>query len=163
LDLGQVICPFDLMIPCRKLSAMNGRDPMQIKKEVFFGQVERDFETGKIGGETFTRRCNDLLGLSLSVESFRQLWCDMFSFNPSALALVDELRSSSQLLLLSNTCPWHIEHVENLFDLRRHFDDWILSYEIGAMKPDRLIYEAAVKRLRSRCEATAISGESCIH
>ena len=152
-DLGQVICPFDLMIPCGKLSRMNGMSPEDIKQRIFFGEVERDFETGRITGEAFAARCNELLGLTLPLEVFRDLWCDMFHLNEAALQLVDDVRESSQVLMLSNTCAWHIAHVERLFHLRRHFDDWVLSFEVGAMKPDERIYRAALEKVRlpDRC------------
>jgi putative hydrolase of the HAD superfamily len=146
LDLGKVMCPFDVLIPCRKLAERTMLDPHDIKQLIFLGEPEIDFETGRSDEQQFTRECNRLLNLSMTVDEFRSIWSDMFQLDHAMMSLVEELKRDNQLLLLSNTSPWHFAWVEYNFAISRHFDGLILSYEVGAMKPDEPIYRAALKK-----------------
>jgi len=49
--------------------------------------------------------------------------------------------------LLSNTNAAHIAYVKKQYDLLDKFDDLVLSYEVGAMKPDPPIFEAALGKI----------------
>ena len=40
----------------------------------------------------------------------------------------------------------HFDHVEKKFDIIKIFDCLVLSFVVGAMKPDRSIFEEAVKK-----------------
>ena len=52
-----------------------------------------------------------------------------------------------RLVLLSNTNALHFAMIRaNYGRLIRHFHDLVLSYEVGAMKPNRKIYDTAVAR-----------------
>lgn len=145
-DLGKVICPFDVLIPCRKLAERTMLEAGEIKQLIFFGDAETDFETGRSDEQQFTRECNRLLNLSMTVEEFRPIWSDMFQLDHGMINLVEELKQNNQLLLLSNTSPWHFAWVEYNFAISRHFDDLVLSYEVGYMKPAEQIYQAALKK-----------------
>lgn len=153
-DLGKVICPFDVLIPCRQLAPMCGMEPMQIKQTVFFGESETLFETGRIDEHEFTRQVNQALGLSLSTRELHDIWAPMFELDRAMIALLEELKPTTQLILLSNTSPWHFQWIEDQFDVGRHFDHLVLSYEVGYMKPAEPIYRAALDA--SRFPDTAI-------
>lgn len=155
-DLGKVICPFDVLIPCRKLAPMCGKEPMQIKQTVFFGESETLFETGKIDEHEFTRQVNQALGLSLSTQELHDIWAPMFELDRAMIGLLEELKPTTQLILLSNTSPWHFQWIEDQFDVGRHFDHLVLSYEVGYMKPAEPIYRAALDASRFRDTAIFI-------
>jgi putative hydrolase of the HAD superfamily len=53
------------------------------------------------------------------------------------------------LLALSNTNPIHFAMVKEAYPLLRHFDDFVLSYEVGAAKPEAKIYQEAI--VRAQC------------
>ncbi|HYZ85498.1 MAG TPA: HAD-IA family hydrolase, partial [Bryobacteraceae bacterium] len=55
---------------------------------------------------------------------------------------------------LSNTNAIHFEMIEANYPILRHFDDKILSYKVGAMKPSPRIYEEAIRR--ANCEPSEI-------
>ena len=145
-DLGKVICPFDPRKPCRVLGKQLEKDPEQICQDIFFGEVEVLFETGKIDGDEFTRQCNEILGTDFSTEEFHDIWSDMFEFDPEVVKVVDQLRADHQVMLLSNTNPWHFEHCDERFSIRDHFNDLVLSYEVGYMKPHAGIFQAALEK-----------------
>jgi HAD superfamily hydrolase (TIGR01509 family) len=47
--------------------------------------------------------------------------------------------------IFSNTNDLAVEHIRRNFPFFKHFDGYILSYQICAMKPDAKIYEALEK------------------
>ena len=50
--------------------------------------------------------------------------------------------------ILSNTCESHWEYCATRFAvIRELFDVHVLSYEVGAMKPDPAIYRAAAEKV----------------
>ena len=57
-----------------------------------------------------------------------------------------------RLLLLSNTNDIHFTMVERKYPIMRHFDDHVLSYRVGAMKPSPRIYQEAIARAGCRPE-----------
>ena len=65
-------------------------------------------------------------------------------------SLVEQLRRRYRMLVLSNTNAIHFEMVRDTYPLLRHFDHYVLSYEVGALKPEPAIYREAVRH--ARCE-----------
>jgi glucose-1-phosphatase len=47
-------------------------------------------------------------------------------------------------MMLSNTNALHFEMIRETYPLISHFDHYVLSYEVGAMKPSPRIYEEAI-------------------
>jgi putative hydrolase of the HAD superfamily len=48
-------------------------------------------------------------------------------------------------VLLSNTNDLHFRFIRERYPLLRHFDAFVLSYEVKAAKPDPRIYAAAIE------------------
>ncbi len=63
----------------------------------------------------------------------------------SSCRLARELKKKYKLFLLSNVNRLHFEYIEQKFDIIKIFDELILSFVIGAMKPERAIFEDVVK------------------
>jgi putative hydrolase of the HAD superfamily len=85
--------------------------------------------------------------LKISYSEFVDLWSDMFQPEPILTAgLLRELAATTKLLMLSNTNEIHFEFIRGRYPLVRHFHDFVLSYRVGAMKPDAAIYLDAVRR-----------------
>jgi len=56
------------------------------------------------------------------------------------------LKAHCPLYLLSNTNENHYSFLQSNFNVARHFEELILSYEIGAQKPEHKIYAEVLKR-----------------
>lgn len=76
-----------------------------------------------------------------------EIWNDMFTPWPDALALVDRLRGQASLGLVSNTNHQHFEHLDRELDLRTRFDHVSTSHEVGALKPSPAIFRDALEGL----------------
>ncbi|MFK7777708.1 MAG: HAD-IA family hydrolase, partial [Gimesia sp.] len=47
-----------------------------------------------------------------------------------------------------NTCISHFEFIWNQYDVLQRFDDYVVSYEAGAIKPEPGIFEHALKKIQ---------------
>jgi glucose-1-phosphatase len=153
-DLGKVIVPFDFSRAYRAMAELCPYSPEDIPKRI--GSVPTDllrrFESGQIEPEHFVEQLCGILELRVGYHQF----CELFSgiFLPETLipeSMLEGLRRHYRLLLLSNTNAIHFPMIRQNYPLLRHFDDFILSYEVGAMKPSPRIYEEAVAR--AQCAA----------
>jgi glucose-1-phosphatase len=152
-DLGNVLVGFSHRIFCRRLAeeCRPWRED-DILRIVFGSDLNERFERGRIEGEDFYAQVRSLLGFSLSLDRFRDLWCDIFWENPGMAALLKSLRHQARLLLVSNTNPWHIEYSQRKFEVLGCFDRLVLSYEVGAVKPEKRFFEAALEAAGTRPE-----------
>jgi glucose-1-phosphatase len=153
-DLGKVIVPFDFSRAYRAMAELCPYTPEDIPKRI--GSVPSDllrrFESGQVEPKQFVEQLCRVLELRIEYPRF----CELFSsiFLPGALipeSLLEGLRRRYRLLLLSNTNAIHFPMVRQNYPLLRHFDDYVLSYEVGAMKPSPRIYEEAIAR--AQCAA----------
>jgi putative hydrolase of the HAD superfamily len=78
--------------------------------------------------------------------AFCQLWNSIFY--PETLipeSLLESIKARYRLLLLSNTNAIHFEMLREKYPILRHFDHYILSYQVGALKPEPEIYREAIR------------------
>lgn len=125
--------------------------PEDIPKRIGSTDLVTRFECGQISPEEFVEQLCGILDFRMEYTRF----CEMFSciFLPETLipeSLLEGLRRRYRLLLLSNTNAIHFEMIRENYPLIRHFDEYVLSYEVGALKPSPRIYEEAISR--ARCE-----------
>ncbi len=57
-------------------------------------------------------------------------------------------RSGVRLVLLSNTSRWHLEWIRRKWNVLDAFDQLVLSYEVGAIKPEPAIFESALTAIQ---------------
>lgn len=151
-DLGGVIVPLDFPRGYAALSRLCRYSAEEIPARIGATGLVIAFETGRIEPAEFHRRVSDVLGLSLDYGEFLRVWSTIFAprtLLPESLLLA-LLRRRLRLLLLSNTNALHFAYIQERYPVLRHFDDYILSYRVGRMKPDAEIYRAAI--IRARCQ-----------
>jgi putative hydrolase of the HAD superfamily len=144
-DLGNVILPFDHISVSRKIAEMYGLEHGFVHKALYNWEFLKPFEEGRITPEEFLERCSQQLGVTLEPAWFKETWCDMFRENAAVIEMIEELRQSYRLVLLSNASAWHIDHIRERYSVLDFFDDHVYSFETGCMKPDRAIFERAVE------------------
>ncbi len=150
-DLGNVIIPFDFRPAYARLAEQCGCKPEEIPARIRATGLVAPFEKGEIGAEPFVRDLSCALGLNLSYREFCDWWSGIFLEEPLVPeALLEDLASRYRLLALSNTNPIHFAMLQQAYPLLRHFDGYVLSYEVGAAKPEAKIYREAIAR--AQCE-----------
>ncbi len=115
------------------------------------------FETGKLSPAEFRQRLCALPGADLALPAdeaaFNRWWCSVFDTRPQ----VDpewllSLRRHYRLGLLSNTNAIHFQYLQRQHPFLREMDFHVLSYEIGAVKPEPAIFAAVESRAAGRAD-----------
>jgi glucose-1-phosphatase len=152
-DLGRVIVPFDFKRGYDRLAPLCSLAPEQIPERLRGCDLVTRFESGQIEPREFVREIGAVLGFEPEYDEFCDIWSCVFL--PETLipdSLVEALRRRYRVLLLSNTNAIHFEMIERTYPILRHFDAFVLSYRVGAMKPAPAIYEEAIRQAQCRPE-----------
>ncbi len=146
-DLGNVIVPFDIQRGYAAMQAHCRYSPSEIASLVRATGIVPRFEAGQMSSQDFVRRFSETLGLDIGYERFCELWNGIFL--PGEIvpeSLLAGLHQRYRLLALSNTNAIHFATVRREYPILKHFDDCVLSFEVGAAKPDPHIYRVALAR-----------------
>jgi len=145
-DFGGVICTLDYRIFCRRLARRIGRDAEEIYAAVYDGDLHAKFEQGRLSGPEYHRRVMERFGAEVPYAEFFPMYGDIFTEIPGTGALLRRLHTRYPLYLLSDTNEIHFGYVKETVEALRLFDQCIVSYEVGAMKPEPRIYQEATRR-----------------
>jgi putative hydrolase of the HAD superfamily len=153
LDVGNVLIGLEFERVFRAASRLTGLPEEEMRRRLRDPGLARDYETGRMSSLEFSERFRHLLGLTISFDELGALWSDMFADEP----LVDEsllvaVKRRCPLLAASNTNEMHFNHLLSKYPLFRLFDELVLSYQVGAMKPDAAFFEALLERSGRRPE-----------
>jgi len=144
LDIGNVILKFDHRITCKKLETFCAYSEDEVYDMVYTDKLFFRYEQGKISSVDYFNKIKDKLGLDISYEQFYPLWGDIFSVIKGMEEVILSLEGKVKLYALSNTDELHFLYLKNKFSIFEHFNQFILSYEAGACKPDKKIYRKAL-------------------
>jgi putative hydrolase of the HAD superfamily len=154
-DFGGVICAYDYRIFSDRLAARIGRDGDEVFAAVFRGTLQAEFELGRLSGPEYHRLLMARLGADLPYDEFFPLYGDIFREIPATTRLLDSLHGRYPLYLLSNTNAIHFGFVLPRVPALRLFRELILSYQVGAMKPDPRIFREVSRR-------SGLPAEACV-
>jgi putative hydrolase of the HAD superfamily len=143
-DLGNTLIRFDHNISAKKLANLFHLDSEKVRSLFFDSGITRDFEKGLMSPKEFYSRVKGLLNINIPFRDFCAIWNDIFWEDAAACGIARRLKGRYKLFLLSNVNRLHYEYVEKKFDIIKIFDEIILSYAVGAMKPEKRIFEDAI-------------------
>ncbi len=147
VDLGNVIVGLDFDRGYRAAAARCRFSVAEIPERIHAAELSVPYELGEITSEEFYQRfCKALEMTDVSFADFARLWGDMFGPEPLLSdALLEGLRARYRLVLLSNTNELHFRWIREHYPLLKHFHDYVLSFEVGSMKPSAGIYREAIR------------------
>lgn len=152
-DLGKVLIPFDFSRGYRAMESLCGYKAADIPARIGATDLVHRFETGLVSPEDFVAQLSGMLQLKVSFTQFCEIWSSIFLPDPLIPeSMLAGLRARYRLLLLSNTNAIHFPMIRQNYPMLRHFHDFILSYEVKAMKPSPAIFQEAVRRAGCRPE-----------
>lgn len=144
-DMGNVLLFFSHARMCAQIGALCGWSGEDIARLVIDSRLQWEFEAGRLTPQEFHAELEKLTDRRIDVASLERAASDIFELNTDILPLLDELRQHNiRLVLLSNTCITHYRWIEERFDVLQRFDACVTSFEVGALKPETAIYEAAL-------------------
>lgn len=144
-DLGNVLTLVDEERGARDLSAKVGRSPEDVFAAVFAPERKRALEKGEQSWGAFVRECCALLGSKIPEADFRAIYESVLSPNTAIFPLVEKALTACSVGLCSNTSPVHWEVERGRLPFAQQLDPAVLSYAVGALKPDAEIYRCLIE------------------
>lgn len=152
-DLGKVIVPYDHDRGLLLLEAHCGIAVDDLRRRIFASEELNSYQTGKISSIEFYEALKQILDLKMDFEEFARIWNHTFTLTPLIEeAVIENLAGKFRLLILSDTNELHFEFIRQKFPILQYFDEFVLSYKIGAQKPAEEIFRAAIEMANCRAE-----------
>ena len=149
-DLGNVLIGFDHTIAVKKILKHTPKKSRDIYDLFFDSDLTQEFEKGKTGTLEFFQQVQTALELKISYGEFLPIWNEIFFSKPESEDFVSSLNSGIKLALLSNINQLHYEYIREEFSSTIGLfepDKIIPSFRTGFIKPDKEIYDLALKAL----------------
>ena len=148
-DLGKVLVDFDYSIAGRRIAARGRVSAKAVQEFIDHSPLLFRFETGQVSREQFFAEVQAATGFRGTIEEFSEFFSDIFTTIEPMVKLNAELRQRGvPTYIFSNTNELAISHIRSRFPFFSQFNDYILSYEHGAMKPDAKLYEVVERTSR---------------
>jgi len=148
-DLGNVLVYFSHRKMCAQIGALCNRSSESIDDVLFQSDLQANFERGRVTEDQFHQQLEQSVGQRMDKGDLLQACSEIFEINLSILPVLDTLMVRGyRLVLLSNVCVTHFEYVQNHFDVLNRFDEYVVSYQIGAVKPEPEIFEAILHAIK---------------
>ena len=152
-DLGNVILPFEHRQIASKLWQRLRNSGKLTEEDIFRdlfdmenGTINR-YEEGLSSSEEFFLEVRKRYSLALEFEEFGEIWNNIFWDNPEVNEIIMYLKAKGYpIFLLSNTNELHFSYVLDRYPIVHVFDEWILSFEVGAKKPHKRMYDAIFEK-----------------
>ncbi len=143
LDLGNVLAFHDNALLFRKMAEAFATTP-EAMKERLDGGLWAKVNRGQLPGDALRLELARRLGRELSPEAWFALWNCHFTIHDEMARLVEQLVGRVRLVLVSNTHDQHVAYLRPRLPVLERFDGLVLSCELGALKPERAMYQAAL-------------------
>jgi len=143
-DLGNVLIPFNYNLVIERFEKVSpglGNKFMDFYMNNY--TIHREFERGNIPEEEFITKMLNVLENKIDKEKFCNDYSKVFTVDEKVTGLLPKLKQNYMLVLLSNTNSIHRKYGWDGYEFLKYFDKLILSYEVGAYKPEEKIYKAA--------------------
>ena len=143
--MGKVLVDFDFELGMQRFSARSSLPRREFEEVILDQDWIRRYESGQIPSTEFHRYLSEEGKLQMSIQEFHDAWSSVFL--PGLIVpegLLANLKASYPLILVSNTNESHARFIERQYPVFDYFHHKIFSHEVGSLKPDRKIYDAAI-------------------
>lgn len=144
-DLGNVLIDYRPEIFIRRLAERSQIPERKLTDYFLSSSADIAYTEGKISSEEFFRAVSRDLGFRFHQEEFREIWCDIFFEKRPMESLIERLKKSYPVWILSNTNAWHFEFLKERFPILHFADRLFLSYELKCQKPDDRIFNHVIR------------------
>ena len=149
-DLGKVLIDFDNSIFFRKMAEFSFFSDQEISVIVAnHPEIIRAFDSGDLSPSEFYDQAVNILKADIIYDDFFRIYNDIFSLNKATVDIMAKIRLTCRMVLLSNTDEMRFGFVRKTFPEVLFFDEYVLSYEVGYMKPDYQIYREALQKAQA--------------
>ena len=144
-DLFGVLLGIDQSVVIQYLSKLTDA-PYLDTREIAMGEPFMHLERGEV---TFTRYVEDIRsampnGACIDADSLREIWKNSKVSAMPAVSLLDDLLTTYQIWVISNTTESHIKSLQSKFTFLSQINGIITSERAGAHKPNQKIFQYAL-------------------
>lgn len=145
-DLGRVLMHIDFDAFPNRLGLLTEEQRAPFQQPI--GKLWRVYETGAMTTDEFLDNLFSIFNRTFTKEHILEAWNGIIvRDNEEIVPLVQKIQKKFQTAILSNTSPSHWEKVLQISDVVKSIPHHFTSFTIGAMKPDRVVYEHVVSSL----------------
>jgi FMN phosphatase YigB (HAD superfamily) len=139
-DLGKVLLDYDFNISYNKLNISRPDNDLNESAELI-----RSFNSGEITSLELYKIVLNKFQLDINFAEFVDIWCDIFQENPEMINLAREVHHKHRTFIFSNTDELHFPYIWKKFPALNFFgNNLMLSYKLGAVKPEEESYQRAL-------------------
>lgn len=148
-DLGNVLIHINWIIAENRLNEIEqglgtkATQFLKTNKSIILG-----LEKGEISDIEFLENIRKLTNSNLDNETIARVFSEIFWENKTLTSILPHLKNHYELYLLSNTNIIHRKYGWDHYEFLKHFNKLFLSYEIGAAKPERQIYDFVISTIK---------------
>ena len=146
-DLGNVLVDFDWKASAISIAAQASLSSEEVYHICAGSTLARKYECGIITTAFFFETLKKEIGFKLTSEELHGLWSDIFTLNKKNVAVLDKIRKTYPIGLISNTNEAHVRWIEKQFGFLTWFPHPTYSYIEGCMKPQKEIFRSAFTAL----------------
>ena len=128
-------------------AALSGLTGDEVWDRIVTGDAYQPFMRGEIDRAEFHRRMCSSLGLNEPAEAMFETWSSAIVANAAIAPLIERLAGRYRLVVGSNTDELHYARGEVVQPALAHFDDAILSYRVGVLKPSAAFFERGLQQV----------------
>ena len=145
-DLGNVISIVDEWAPASILSQQLGISADCVFEAVFAPGSKRPLEKGGQDWWQFAAACSDRLGKPIPEPILRKAYLSVLNPDPTIFPVIEVLMARVPVGICSNTSRIQWEAERDKLPMAERLSQIVLSYEVGSLKPDPLVYREIVRR-----------------
>ena len=146
-DLGNVLVTFSHEKMFQQIGKVVGASSEAVRELLIDQRIALQLERGLLSVDEIYTLFKNLGTTPFQLDHLLYAASNIFTPRKEMETLVKTLKAKGyQLLILSNTYAPHIDFISQNMQLLSLFDHLILSYEIGAAKPEETIYRAALQK-----------------
>jgi putative hydrolase of the HAD superfamily len=147
-DLGKVLVDLDFGKFQERMLFLTGLELERLRVAFSADGPVLRYELGLIREDEFLAELSQKMGMSLELNDFLDAWTCIFNDKPIIPdAILRQLSGICPMWIISNTNRMHFSHIQERYPhVIECFRGRILSFEVGAAKPDPAIYEHALQK-----------------
>ncbi|HSX37437.1 MAG TPA: HAD-IA family hydrolase [Chlamydiales bacterium] len=146
-DLGNVLVFFSHAKMLEQMADCTGLSQEDLRTILIDEKIHELYESGKMDSLTVYRLVQARSSKSFPMHALFDAASNIFTPNTALFPLIEQLKKEGiRLILLSNTSECHWNRVFTDYSILQLFDDLVLSFQVGALKPSKEIFFNALSR-----------------
>lgn len=155
-DFGNVIAFFNYGRVINNFARMsNGHlPPRVIQQRLFANEFLEHFETGQTSPAAFIRGIRHRANIiNATDQQIIDAWNDLLTPNTAVIDTIKKIPDDIKLVIGSNTNPIHFKYYRREYaHVLDRFATFVMSYEVGALKPDLRFFRRCLSESESKAE-----------